>query len=97
MKLIKDQMYRITQKDGKKTRATFNGEGSLLGFKVFMFTKWGEMLIISSKIIKKIELVAEIISPDAQAREKGCWEEFLKYGMINGKTPRRKYVYKEVK
>tara|TARA_Y100000310_G_scaffold196086_1_gene196109 strand:+ start:140 stop:544 length:405 start_codon:yes stop_codon:yes gene_type:complete len=46
--------------------------------------------------IAKIEEVEEI-SIEEQAEQKGCWDEYLKYQTINGKTPRRQFIYTEVK
>ena len=50
---------------------------------------------LSPETIEKIEEVTEI-SVDDQARDKGCWDEYLTYQTINGKNPRRKFIYKEV-
>jgi hypothetical protein len=93
MKLIKDKYYRVTEVSGKKWRGDFEEECVVLGFDCLKFSFKHQ--IISIDLIAKIE-EASWITTDDQAREKGCWEEFLMYQTINGKTPRIRYIYNTV-
>ena len=94
LELVKDKRYRVTQTDGKKWRGTFDGKFEVMGHKVLQFS-W-EHQIIDTDLISKIEDVEEI-RPQTQAIKEGRFDEYKHYGTINGKTPRRQFIYTEVK
>ena len=93
MNLKKEQYYRITETSGKKWKGIFEEECNFFGQPCLRF--YFKHQIIAIELIEKIE-EATRISPDDQARAKGCFDEFLKYETINGKQARDKYIYKEV-
>tara|TARA_Y100000593_G_scaffold88174_1_gene169979 strand:- start:57 stop:419 length:363 start_codon:yes stop_codon:yes gene_type:complete len=93
LKLEKNKYYRVTDQNGKKFRGSFDSKLSVLGQKCLRFC-W-EHHIIAVDLIKNVEQV-EIITPDSQAREQGCWDEFKHYGTIKGKKAKRKFIYKEL-
>ena len=91
--MLKDKYYRITEKNGKKWKGTFDLEISFLGKDCYRFHF--KSVIIEKDLIAKIEEVT-IISQDTIARQKGCFEEYLKYGTCNGLKINRKYIYKQI-
>ena len=94
LELVKDKRYRVTETNGKKWRGTFDGKFKVMGCKVLQFS-WKHQ-IIDTTLISKIEGVEEI-RPQDQATKAGRFDEYRHYGTINGKTPRRQFIYTEVK
>ena len=95
-------------KKGRKFMATYKGTSNMdeiqKGAKSMLFEHYTSpfvckleamMITETESTIEKIEEVTEI-SVDDQARDKGCWDEYLTYQTINGKNPRRKFIYKEL-
>ena len=95
MNLTKNKWYRITDINGKKSKMRFISKMDMHGIIMYSFKEWGKTLIISEGSIVKIESY-ETITPDKQARELGCWDEYKTYMMVNGKTLRNKYIYKTI-
>ena len=91
--LIEDKRYRITDTNGKKWRGDFGGKLNLLGREMYKFLF--ESHLIDGRMIAKIDEV-EVISPDTQAREQGCFDEYKEYSTINGKKAKRKFIYTEI-
>ena len=92
--MIKDKYYRVTEKNGKKWKGSFDSEISFLGIDCYRFHF--ESKIIEKDLIEKIEEIT-IIAQDTIARQKGCFEEFIHYGTCNGVKINRKYIYKQIK
>ena len=102
MNLTKNKWYRITNTRGDSEKMRFMlmttveacNKGDV-AVNTYVFYSFNHVWIINDIDIKKIESYKKI-TPDEQAREMGCLEEYKMYMMANGKTLRNKYIYKTI-
>ena len=73
----------------------FSDMGKLFGSSVYVFRSPLETTYIGKDCIVKIESYKKI-TPDEQAREMGCLDEYKMYMTANDKKLSNKYIYKTI-
>ena len=92
MELQKDKLYRVNgEKLYFQELTTINNE------EVLIFTNWGVKLIIQEVLIESLDEIVDVIDTQAQAMQKDAFLEFVTYGTINGKKPRKRYIHNNIK
>ena len=94
-KLTKNKWYRITDDDNKIYKMQFIGMKKLFGTFLYVFRSPSEIAYIGKDCIVKIESYKKI-TPDEQAREMGCLDEYKMYMTANDKKLGNKYIYKTI-
>jgi len=102
LKLTKNKWYRITNTDGVREKMRFMlmttieacNKGDVT-VNTYVFFSFNHVWIINDIDIKKIESYKKI-TPDEQAREMGCLDEYKMYMTANDKKLSNKYIYKTI-
>ena len=91
MKLEKGKFYRV---NGEKLY--FQEAKIISGEQVLLFSNFGITHLIQEVLIESLDEIVDVIDTQAQAMQKDAFEEFMHSGLIDGKKPRTKYVYKNI-
>ena len=92
MKLEKGKFYRV---NGEKLY--FQEAKIISGEQVLLFSNFGITHLIQEVLIESLDEIVDVIDTQAQAMQKDAFLEFVTYGTINGKKPRKRYIYNNIR
>ena len=92
MELEKGKFYRV---NGEKLY--FQEAKIISGEQVLLFSNFGITHLIQEVLIESLDEIVDVIDTQAQAMQKDAFLEFVTYGTINGKKPRKRYIYNNIR